>query len=339
MEQLLNQIQQYVDRHRTSEFPFFSKTPPYHPQESVYKGIRYHTFLESRYFHSDQTVLVGVEQITDFDKAYNLYGRQKDMHNHEFFELFYVYSGTCICTIEDTPVEFHQGDIGLYSPKAIHCVQTPNDGDVIINVLIRKKLFDQTFLSMAEDNDLITGFFIDALYNPNSNQKYVVFKKEQMTVSPWIVFLMLHEYQRDNIFSQKTLTSYLICLLSDLACCYTNRLPHTPMQRNSSIDISSLLSYINTNCQTVTIEKLAEEFHYSVRSISSFIQRETGKTFRQLLQSYRLQLACRYLTKTDIPLGDLSELVGYSHRSSFERSFREYFHVTPAQYRKTYQND
>lgn len=229
--------------------------------------------------------------------------------------------------------------MGIYSPKAIHCAQTPNDGDVIINIIVRKKLFDQAFINMSEDNDLITGFFIDALYNPKSNQKYVVFKKEQMTVSPWIVFLMLHEYQRNNMFSQKTLTSYLICLLSDLACCYTNRLPHTPLQHNSSIDISSLLSYINTNCQTVTIEKLAEEFHYSVRSISSFIQRETGKTFRQLLQSYRLQLACRYLTKTDIPLSDLSELVGYSQRSSFERSFREYFHVTPAQYRKTYRND
>ena len=40
---------------------------------------------------------------------------------------------------------FHQGDIGLYSPKAVHCMKTPDDGDVVINVLIRKNLFDQTF--------------------------------------------------------------------------------------------------------------------------------------------------------------------------------------------------
>ncbi len=44
MEQLLNKIQQYVDQHKKSDFPFFSMTPPYDPQESVYKGIHYHTF-------------------------------------------------------------------------------------------------------------------------------------------------------------------------------------------------------------------------------------------------------------------------------------------------------
>ena len=338
MEQLLHKIQQYVVQHKKSDFPFFSMTPPYDLKEYIYQGIHYHTFLEDRCFITDQVIIVAVEQITEFDKKHNLSYRQKDMHNHEFFELIYVYSGKCICTIENMSIEFNQGDVVLHSPKAIHCVQTPNDGDVIINILVRKKLFDQTFLNMADDNDLITGFFMDALYNPNSSQKYIAFKKEQMTIAPIIIFLMLYEYQENKIFCQKILPSYFLCLLSDMARCYTNTISHTLLPRNSDIDISSLLSYINTNCQTVTIKKLADHFHYSIRTISNFIQNEAGKTFRQILQSYRLQRSCKYLIETDIPVEHISELVGYSQRSTFERAFKEYFHCTPAQYRKNHQS-
>ncbi len=120
-----------------------------------------------------------------------------------FLRLFMYIPENVFALLKTRRLNLHQGDIVLHSPKAIHCVQTPNDGDVIINILVRKKLFDQTFLNMADDNDLITGFFMDALYNPNSNQKYVVFKKEQMTVAPIIVFLMLHEYQETTCFVKK----------------------------------------------------------------------------------------------------------------------------------------
>ncbi|MBC5786649.1 AraC family transcriptional regulator [Clostridium facile] len=259
------------------------------------------------------------------------------VHQHEFFELFYVYSGKCISTIDEVPVEFHQGDIGLYSPKAIHSMRTPDDGDVVINILIRKKLFEQTFLSMVDNNDLITGFFMDALYNPNSNQKHVVFKKEQTTIAPMIVIQMLYEYKKNDSFSQDILASYFSCLLSDLARSYTHKLSRTIMRRNN-IDISILLTYINVHYQTITLEKLAEHFHYSSRSISDFILKETGRTFRETLQNYRLVHACQYLSKTDISLNDLPELVGYSQRSTFERAFKEYFHCTPAQYRKNHQS-
>lgn len=336
MEQLFQKIQQYVDKHKKSDFPFFSMNRPYDAKESVYKGIHYYTFLEDRCFQSDQVIRVKVEQLTQFEQKYNVPHRQKTMHNHEFFEIVYVYSGKCICDIDETSIELHQGDIVLHSPKAIHCAQTPDDGDVIINILVRKRLFDQTFLNMTENNNLVTGFFMDALYNPNSNQRYVVFKNGQMVAAPIIILLMLQEYQENAVFCQSTLPSYFICLLSDMARCYTNTLAHIRLPRNS-IDISSLLSYININCQTVSIQQLAKQFHYSVRSISGFIQRETGKTFRQLLQSYRLQQSCQYLTKTDVPLDQISELVGYSQRSTFERAFKEYFHCTPAQYRKTHQ--
>lgn len=342
MEQIFKEVREYIAQNKNEYGPpvkfDFSKIDYGTIMENFLQKnkVPYFIFSEKQYFLKHELIHISIDQITNRDLKYNLAGRQNMVHQHEFFELFYVYSGKCISTIDEIPVEFHQGDIGLYSPKAIHSMRTPDDGDVVINILIRKKLFEQTFLSMVDNNDLITGFFMDALYNPNSNQKHVVFKKEQTTIAPMIVIQMLYEYKKNDSFSQDILASYFSCLLSDLARSYTHKLSRTIMRRNN-IDISILLTYINVHYQTITLEKLAEHFHYSSRSISDFILKETGRTFRETLQNYRLVHACQYLSKTDISLNDLPELVGYSQRSTFERAFKEYFHCTPAQYRKNHQ--
>ncbi|PWM99060.1 AraC family transcriptional regulator [Massilioclostridium coli] len=343
MEQIFKEVREYIAQNKNEYGPpvkfDFSKIDYGTIMENFLQKnkVPYFIFSEKQYFLKHELIHISIDQITNRDLKYNLAGRQNMVHQHEFFELFYVYSGKCISTIDEVPVEFHQGDIGLYSPKAIHSMRTPDDGDVVINILIRKKLFEQTFLSMVDNNDLITGFFMDALYNPNSNQKHVVFKKEQTTIAPMIVIQMLYEYKKNDSFSQDILASYFSCLLSDLARSYTHKLSRTIMRRNN-IDISILLTYINVHYQTITLEKLAEHFHYSSRSISDFILKETGRTFRETLQNYRLVHACQYLSKTDISLNDLPELVGYSQRSTFERAFKEYFHCTPAQYRKNHQS-
>ena len=343
MEQIFKEVREYIAQNKNEYGPpvkfDFSKIDYGTIMENFLQKnkVPYFIFSEKQYFLKHELIHISIDQITNRDLKYNLAGRQNMVHQHEFFELFYVYSGKCISTIDEVPVEFHQGDIGLYSPKAIHSMRTPDDGDVVINILIRKKLFEQTFLSMVDNNDLITGFFMDALYNPNSNQKHVVFKKEQTTIAPMIVIQMLYEYKKNDSFSQDILASYFSCLLSDLARSYTHKLSRTIMRRNN-IDISILLTYINVHYQTITLEKLAEHFHYSSRSISDFILKETGRTFRETLQNYRLVHACQYLSKTDISLNDLPELVGYSQRSTFERAFKEYFHCTPAQYLKNHQS-
>ena len=233
MEQIFKEVREYIAQNKNEYGPpvkfDFSKIDYGIVMENFLQKnkVPYFIFSEKQYFLKHELIHISIDQITNRDLKYNLAGRQNMVHQHEFFELFYVYSGKCISTIDEVPVEFHQGDIGLYSPKAIHSMRTPDDGDVVINILIRKKLFEQTFLSMVDNNDLITGFFMDALYNPNSNQKHVVFKKEQTTIAPMIVIQMLYEYKKNDSFSQDILASYFSCLLSDLARSYTHKLSRT----------------------------------------------------------------------------------------------------------------
>lgn len=344
MDPVLETVNQYIDRHRRGVLP--SQNRPRTPEDSIRdprpkfsQGIRYFTFLEDRCFGIDEQIHLTIDQITEVDKARHILVRQKLMHNHEFFEIFYVYSGRCISTINGEDREFSEGDICLYTPNAIHCMQTPEEGDVVINLLIRKSLFDETFLNLVRNNDLVTGFFIDSLYNTNSRQRHIVFHKNQATIARPIILQMFYEQLKHDGFSQNILRSYLVCLFSDLARSYTQSLTEAPALNGKQLDMKEVISYIERHYKTLTIEELAAAFGYSVRSMSGFICSKTGKTFRDTIKSFRLRNASRLLCETDLPLDAIAFEVGYTQRCSLERAFKNNFHISPAEYRRRYRNE
>ncbi len=61
--------------------------------------------------------------------------------------------------------------------------------------------------------------------------------------------------------------------------------------------------------------------------------REEGTTFEAIKDGVRRGLAQRYLSQPDLPLTQITALLGYSEQSAFGRSCRRWFGVTPRQER------
>ena len=149
---------------------------------------------------------------------------------------------------------------------------------------------------------------------------------------------MFYEQLKHDGFSQDILSSYLVCLFSDLARSYTRSLTETPKLSGRQLDIKEVVTYIGRRYKDLTIEELADVFGYSVRSMSGFICSRTGKTFRDTIKSFRLRNASRLLCETDLSLDAIAFEVGYTQRCSFERAFKNNFHISPAEYRKRYRH-
>lgn len=47
-----------------------------------------------------------------------------------------------------------------------------------------------------------------------------------------------------------------------------------------------------------------------------------------------MEYAAKQLTETDISIGEIAELVGYSKQTKFTKAFKAYYDVTPSEYRK-----
>lgn len=50
----------------------------------------------------------------------------------------------------------------------------------------------------------------------------------------------------------------------------------------------------------------------------------------------RMEKACEFLSKTDLPVKEISEWMGYEYQSHFTKQFKPYMHMSPSQYRDLY---
>ncbi|EAT13571.1 AraC family transcriptional regulator [Bermanella marisrubri] len=80
------------------------------------------------------------------------------------------------------------------------------------------------------------------------------------------------------------------------------------------------------------IEEVAEYMGMSVRSTQRKLS-EFGTSYSQVLDGIRKELAMTYLKQTQNPMIFISERLGFSEQSAFQRAFKRWTGVTPKQFR------
>ena len=78
--------------------------------------------------------------------------------------------------------------------------------------------------------------------------------------------------------------------------------------------------------------EVAALFSMHVRTFSRRL-RESGTSFRALLDEQRLELASRMLRDTNMDVGEIAAALGYADVSAFGRAFRRWNDATPARWR------
>ncbi|WP_194165564.1 AraC family transcriptional regulator [Oceanobacillus sp. CFH 90083] len=97
--------------------------------------------------------------------------------------------------------------------------------------------------------------------------------------------------------------------------------------------------YIKDNLhKNLKISEVADDFYVSKRHLSRLIREETGKTFTEVLQEERLDLATEYLRGTNMSIKDIATECGFSSLHYFTKVFTRIIRTPPAKYRKIYQD-
>ncbi len=82
----------------------------------------------------------------------------------------------------------------------------------------------------------------------------------------------------------------------------------------------------------IEMEDVARRVGMSSRSLQRYLETE-GLTYTKLLQSTRHALAEHYLMKTDLPVAEISFLLGFEEPNSFFRAFRGWCGQSPVRFR------
>ena len=84
----------------------------------------------------------------------------------------------------------------------------------------------------------------------------------------------------------------------------------------------------------LTLDAVAAYVGFNTTYFRHLFKKEMRISFKEYLTHLRLTNARMLLLNSSLSIGSVIEEVGYSNISQFYRIFRQYYHMTPAQYRK-----
>lgn len=258
------------------------------------------------------------------------------MHNHEYVEIIYVYSGSCIHFMEDQSLEMSNGDLCILAPNTIHSISATRDDAILINIMLSKKLFTESFMNMMQRVPSLAHFFESVLYDRNASP-YILYPTGD---DPWLhelIFHMLSERkEKHHLYNESVSLLVQQMFIHILRYYELNAIVSDPFTHSQDAHIVSLLAYINENIQNVSLEETAKFFGYNKTYLSQLLNKYTGKTFTVYVNELRMKKAAQLLMDPSIKITDIGAEVGCYDASHFNRKFTKVFQMSPKEYRNKY---
>lgn len=254
-------------------------------------------------------------------------------HKHSFFELLYVIKGHCTNTMINQPICMDAGDICIIAPGIVHAISAFSDEDILLNILIRKSTFEQSFLGLMEGNDILSDFFKRIFY--------------QVTEIPYLIFhtgndFLLHQYVNNAYLEYNgkrryrkqminaALSEFFITLFRN----HEQNIEVPNVRLNTSEEnLMYILRYMQTHYTTISLKELSEFFNYSERQLQRIIMAATGTTFKGNIQKQKMTKAADLLINSSLSISKICEQAGFQSSNNFRKIFYRHYKMTPSEFR------
>lgn len=256
------------------------------------------------------------------------------MHTHNFFEINYVFSGSCHMIFENEVRELKEGELCIIAPASRHDV-TVCDDSIVLSLMLRKTTFETTFFQLLAHEDLLAGFFRNILYSSVETANYMLFSTDNpVEIKNAFKDIFMESFVCDA-YSNTCITSRIHLLFGFLLRCYSSSIQFYVNQKISGehTDFTQILQYIQSHYQSVSLESLADLFHYNSAYLSRLIKKNTGQTLVGILTGLKISKASDLLLHTNLSVSYIAKTVGYDSVDHFSRMFKKRCGVSPSDYR------
>lgn len=142
--------------------------------------------------------------------------------------------------------------------------------------------------------------------------------------------------QRDGFWPCRS-RSYLIELLYYIIYSFITVSPETSddSEMSEQAEFSKIVEYLNEHIEEhITLETLTKEFTINRNKLNEIFMNQASMTCMNYLLNLRIDLSKILLTKTEIPISEISSRGGYPDSNYFTKVFNKNVGMTPSQYRK-----
>ena len=248
-------------------------------------------------------------------------------HGRGCYEIHYIRHGSGTVVIDGVPRRVGQNTLYTTGPSILH-EQIPDPSDPMVESCIYLRVFPD--FEKMERTSFLTPFLEQAFWMGQDTQQ----------VLPLFVTIF-QELEQKKPGYRPLLSALFQQLIVCIARNYLEPEAYQPVPENGFEDASgdSSLSLIVEEAflyeyRTITLERLARRIHLSPRQTERLIRQYYNSTFLKKRTEARIGAASVLLKTTELPVGEIAEMTGYSSSEHFSYAFKTYTGMSAREFRR-----
>lgn len=245
-------------------------------------------------------------------------------HAHSCLEIHFITEGSVAFHFTDESIEVSAGYAILIPANYPHCLENTTHETYfryILNVSIEPLNEDPEAMFLYNTLEIKKPISIPIYGNIISHLESCLNESDEringfLTNIQCSIQMILVSLARELTHAQK-------------ACYYVVEKSNYDKQRAEHI-----ARYIEQSLSVkITIEDIAEYIHLSTKQVQRIIQNQYGLTVKQLMMRLCLKKVKELMKDSDLSIGIISNMLGFSNEQCFSRFFRKMEGQAPSQYR------
>ncbi len=249
--------------------------------------------------------------------------REYPLHWHNSVEIIYVLKGMVNISIDTDNYSIFENEIEIINTNESHRIHSDEDNLVLIFHI------DSSFLEKYY-KDIYNIFFYTNTSKEDSQEgeEYLILKK-------LLAEILCEMVQRQEDYDEE-IESIVIKLLFHIINNFHYLISGEGDLSKEQFDRYHRISkYIFSNYNNnITLQDIAKKEFLSPDYLSHDFKNATGYSFTDLLNLTRVEEAMKLLLDSNMSLTEISEEVGFSHTRYLNKHFKNYYHLTPLQFRR-----
>ncbi len=250
-------------------------------------------------------------------------------HQHSFFELVYIVSGTGKQCINNHSFSYRDGHMFLLTPQDCHSfeIETPTQFFFLKfnDIYIRSKALQSETIQRLE--------FI--LQNANHQPGCILKNQTDKSLVRPMVEAMIREYVNRDLYNRELVQQLVNTLIVVVARNIAKYLPER-IDQTTDEKIVDMLHYIQTHIyepEKIRAAALSAHFGISENYLGRYFKKHCNETLQGYILKYKTTLIEHRLRHSDKRINEIASELGFTDESHLNKFFRQQKGVSPKAFR------
>lgn len=275
----------------------------------------------------------------DFRVSHNSRPVTDKMHNHNYWEIIFVESGTLEMQIESTVYSLDEGDVCILNRATRH-MEYLYQGQALIYIALSLEYINSW---PADPNIAFQHPMSYLLENKNNlttyqNRNFILARvknKDAYDFAINLIYSMKNEFQDKLPGSRYILRGIIYRLIATFTQSKHYDAKYHDLGQTGEFSLANIAKeFLDTNKHRISLIELEGILQYSGAYINQLFKKKYQCSITEYNQDVCLQYMAELLLETNRTIEDICHTIGFVNRTYIYKIFKEKYGCTPSEFRK-----